>query len=139
MSNVIQSLDRGNISTVTSEMTNLLQRELGDRFGLDISYEGATFTASQATVRISLVVRKNEEGISGAQASFEMYARFYGLKASDYHKTFVNPFDHRTYRIEGFRARAKRYPILARCIETGKEVAFTVGQVREALKSSLSE
>lgn len=136
MSEEIKAFDRSNIANISKDVVQVLKDKLGDRLGVDISYDGATFSENQAVFRINFVVKKTASGISGGQAEFERYARFFGMDPSDYMKTFVNSEDGHTYRIEGFRPNAKRYRVLTTCLDDGKSVAFTIGYVRGALKAS---
>lgn len=92
---------------------------IGKKLGLKIDVGDAKFGDNQVTFKVQCVV----EGVDKEKEDFEAACILFGLKKEHY----KHQFDQGTDRFEliGFKANRPKYPLVARCIGTGKTYKFS--------------
>jgi hypothetical protein len=102
--------------------------------GIAATQANASFGASEARLKVVLT-DLNEDGkkIEVIETNFAAYAEAYGLKQSDFGKTYRS--DGKTYKIVGLKPSYRKYPII---VESGsKRYKLTPEQVRRNLNYEL--
>jgi hypothetical protein len=112
----------------------LMQVDLGKmfadfekKFDVKVSMGGARYGESNATFKIE-ASDKAADGtvLNKTVEAFKHDAKYYGLDADDFGKTFV--FRRETFKISGLKPRSTRFPILATRTD-GKTFKFPAGDV----------
>ena len=101
-------------------------QEVGQRYGIEIKAGHITYGETKFTLKLE-AHKPEVNGKSFEQAEFEKYCLLYGLSKEDYNKQFV--LEGKVFTIFGFKPKASKYPILARC-ENGKTYKFSASSIR---------
>lgn len=88
----------------------------------DVDFGNTKYDAISAN--FSFTIREGTENASPEQANFYAHCGEYGLRNEDYLQTVR--VDGKILQIYNFNSRARKYPLLARDFNTGKEYGITV-------------
>jgi len=136
MSKQIKEFTPANVRDRMSEIEEALE-PIAEKHGLTLDQKGRTFYRDSLPVMFQLLVKQEDEDGNALDAKaieFQKRACLVGLQPSDLHREFQHIND--VYRITGLNSRAKKYPILAECVRTGKVYKFRAEMVKFALKRS---
>jgi hypothetical protein len=99
---------------------------VAEKHGMTFTRAGGRFSDTTYTPKVSFSI----VGESGIPADFARNAQYFGLTEDDYGREFTTY--RGTYKITGINLRAKKYPITAECLRTGKGYKFPVSAVGAA-------
>lgn len=77
---------------------------------------------STLDLRVTFVVGGAEGLEEKEKTTFALYARSYGLEATDYGNVIKS--SGKDYKLVGFNTKARRYPFLMEEVATGKRIRF---------------
>lgn len=125
----ITKFDKAACRTISERAAEAL-KTLAD-LGLTIQPRGGSYTATSYTLKIEFAI-VGEAGVAMTREAqdFTNLAPLHGLSAADLGREFTA--GGKRFSVVGWRARAGRRPVLARCTD-GKEYAFPVDNVRAFL------
>lgn len=126
----ITSIERNTLTMLSTEVEAAL-KDLGDKYGIDLRYNGGNYGGSTGMIKVNLSVRDTGTGQSGDQAMFNAYASFVGISKEAFGKNFTYKGD--TFKITGLRPNAPTYPIRAERIRDGKTYCFPVSVAAKAI------
>lgn len=92
-------------------------KELEEKYNFEISLTKISYSDNDFTGTMKVVEKAG--GKSGQQIEFEKYCRLYDLKESDYRRPVQSLTRGKSFVLVGFSPRAKKYPYLVECVETG--------------------
>lgn len=129
----IEKFDRPTIRKILEECGEALEA-VAEKHGLKLERKHCTYSSEELPVAfkfITVQLDTNGNAMDSRAKDFIRYASLYGLSESD----FLAEFSRRgkTYRICGFKPRARKYPVLAECVQDGKTYKFPVDTVKAAL------
>ena len=113
---------------------------LGAELDVVLSVNGGTYTSNRVSFKLEFCEVASDGTVCTKEAdAFKLYAKLYGLKSEDLHKTFKYLGD--TFEITGLKPRASKYPIVAKNVKTGLSYKFSEKSVqiepeREAINAS---
>ena len=95
---------------------------IGDNYGIDIELGNITYTNFSFRATLEALDKKD-----GKRLEFERHCLKFKIPASVYGKTFE--FKDSTYQIIGINPIAKKFPLIAIDLSTGKEEVFPANTV----------
>tara|TARA_R110000824_G_scaffold6082_6_gene28017 strand:+ start:1589 stop:1954 length:366 start_codon:yes stop_codon:yes gene_type:complete len=99
---------------------------VAEKHGMTFTRAGGRFSDTTYTPKISFSIVSE----SGIPADFTRHATVIGLSADDFGREFTTY--RGVYRITGINLRARKYPVMAECLSTGKRYKFPVSAVGAA-------
>lgn len=102
----MESIKREDLNKIRNEVTAAL-KDLGVKLGLTFEAANISFDSTHANI----TVKASVEG--AARLTFEKYAELFGMRKTDFAKSFI--WKGRTFTIAGIRPIAKKHPIIATC------------------------
>lgn len=131
MATQIQKFHRSNLDNIADDAMTALQA-VADKYDIDIQKGRGTYSDTNYTLKIEMSVKdKTGQVITREARDFKSFADAYGLQSDDLGKTF--PASGRTFEIVGLSTKAKKYPILAKDVNTGGTYKFPATRVATAL------
>lgn len=133
MTSKIEKFDRPTIRKVLEECGEALQA-VAEKHGLKLERKHCTYSQDELPVAFKLITVQldpNGNAMDSRAKDFIRYADLYGLSESDFLAEFRR--GAKTYRICGFKPKARKYPVLAECVQDGKTYKFPVETVKAAL------
>jgi hypothetical protein len=130
---IVTEFTRPLIRQINEEAMELL-RPLAEKYGLVLDKKSGTCTREALPVMLQFIVRKEDEdgnALSARASDFQSLARYFGLEATDLHREFT--CQGNKYRITGINRKAKRTPIIAERLDTGKSYRFDSHTVKMLL------
>ena len=126
-------MDRAKVKKVRTFLETLFEKaekKMGKELGVKISVGNISFSTDNATVKIEVAdIGEGGEVQSREVVDFKNYASMYGLKATDYGKTFK--MRGTSYKIVGMKPRSKKYPIIVEA--DGKQYKVSADIVKSGL------
>jgi hypothetical protein len=110
---------------------------VAERHGLELVRKSCRYTELEMPVAFKLKAQvTNDAGTVVTQEArdFERYASGYGLDGGDLGRAFSSR--GKRYEVTGLAMRSRKYPVLARCSNTGRTYKFTADLVKRALEAS---
>ena len=133
----VQRIDGTTVKIVLASCQEALEM-VAEEHGLTLVRKYCTYRDNEMPVAFKLLVPERDEQtgatIDPGESEFRRLASRYGLEASHYSRT-LSTF-RGTYRISGIKPKARKYPILATCTETGRTYKFLAAQVEKAMEES---
>ena len=115
-----------------TELADVL-KEFGEKRGITLELKGGMqYTEDSFSVRLQGVIGTDSDP---KKMEFERYAPAFGIPADWYGQNFLAM--GAKYEVSGISPRSRKYPILARDMETGKEYKFTLEAVRQSFRASI--
>ena len=116
----ILEMNRSNITAISAAAEAALQK-VAAQYGLILKQERGTFSPADGTFTTKWTfVCETENGIP---ADFIRSAAFFNLKPEDYGREFRA--SRGLYTLCGIKPKNRKYPILGKCVSTGKTYKFT--------------
>lgn len=127
----IKQIDRATCKDLRPKILAAL-KELGEELGVGFSLGNASYSPENATFKLNIgVIAENGTAKTPEAAAFERMASTLGFKPEDLGKVFVS--QGVAYKISGYKATRRKYPISATRVHDEKGFKFTVAQVKLAL------
>jgi hypothetical protein len=125
-------MNRTDVRRISQEAERVLKEHFGDK--MSVTYKGGSFGVS-ATLKFDFAeVSETGEVLSQEADDFRKMAAWFGLKATDLGRKF-RWHDGKRYEIMGMKPRSRKYPILARRVDSlDKCMKFTADSVKMALE-----
>lgn len=124
-------IDRSRVRQLREQMQTVLE-PLGRELNVKFHVGNASYTADNAHFKVeAAAIQANGQVVDQAAADFKRLASLYGLKPEHLGQEFSN--GGRQFVITGLKPRCRRYPILARCQQTGKIFKLPSEAVSSAL------
>ena len=103
---------------------------VASKHGMTVQVGSVKFGSDNLTAKI-VMSRVNAKGevLTPMRNAFMSRAYLFGLKASDFGRTFTDN-QGKSYKITGLKPQAKVYPILAVCTSDGKTYKFPASIVK---------
>lgn len=101
-------------------------KALEEKHNVTISHGGIRYDDTLFTTKMT-VTKNRTDGKDVQQAEFEMNCSLYGFKESDYKRKFVSLGE--TFQIIGFKTRARKMPVMAVSVSTGRRYKFATDRV----------
>lgn len=123
------SFDRALVNKLVKRVPELLASGLGET-NLQVDVKRASFTTQEITVKLKIRLREvnTPEGkISSEQHQFNLACKRYGLEPGDWHRQFKASAV--LYRIVGFDAARRKYPVRGQRLSDGKVFCFATHQI----------
>ncbi len=120
----IKSFNKGNLKVLRSEIDSAL-KEVGEKYGVDLSAGGGSYTYTQHEVTFKLkvsVLDASGESVQGRD-DFILYGMLKGFDEDDFGRTFTTD-DGKTFKITGWNRRRRKYPV-----EVTRQDAGHVGDI----------
>jgi hypothetical protein len=130
---MIKQFDRPAVRAILDECEAAL-KVVADKHGLRLARKGCSFRAGECPVPFKLMTvatGDNGEVVTAEARDFERCAVLFGLKAEDLGREFSSR--GKRFKICGAKPANRKYPILAKCLSTGKVYKFPEDQVVRAL------
>lgn len=102
---------------------------VADKYGVDIVSGNISYTAIDATVKVSLT-KRDIAGKSYEQTQFELYAGLFGLSPSDYGKEFSAM--GRRFCLVGFKPKSPKYQVVG-VDDHGKRYKFPKSVIKAVI------
>lgn len=103
-------INRQILKLMANDIESALQ-SVAKKYNVEMKYNGGRFTSNNATIKIEIsTINDNGELITREANDFKSLAKFYGLSADLYGKSFTTHKD--TYKIVGLKSKSHKYPIL---------------------------
>jgi hypothetical protein len=129
----IKQFDRTECSRLGGAIETALQK-VGQQYGVHIQRGNGRFSPTNLTLKLEVsVLDESGEAVSREEEAFKKHATVFGLKASDLHKTFKD-WKGRQYEIIGLNTRARKNPILAKDLRSGKTFVWPEEEVKTLLE-----
>ena len=126
-------MERAKVKAIRERIQNVLD-EAGFE-DIDVKVGNASFGSGYATFKLNVSsVTADGNLVTKEAQDFKTYARLYDLKPEDLGRTFNQGRD--VYEIVGAKPRSRKYPILAKNVDTGTVYKFSADMV--ALKLSIA-
>ena len=125
----IKEFSKTNLNSVRRDI-DIALASVEKEYGITLKLGNIRFSGTSFTTKVSADV-KPTNGKSLGETKFNANCVLYGLKKSDFGKTFTE--GRKTYTITGINTRSKRYPIECQCLTNGKGIRFTASLIREIL------
>jgi hypothetical protein len=119
MADQIKEMTRANVRTIAAAAEAAL-RPIAEQYGLALKKDGGSFDSGGGTFLSKWEFSCQTE--SGVPAGFARDAALFGLTEADYGRRFAT--HNGTYEIIGIKLRNRKYPILGKCIRTGRTFKF---------------
>lgn len=116
----ITEMNKANVERV-AESAEAALRIVAKDFGLTLERENGRYDPHAGTFTTKWTFVCSTE--SGIPTDFSKFAPLYDLTPDDYGRKFNTTTG--TYTICGISPRSRKYPILGKCIKTGKTYKFT--------------
>lgn len=132
----ITSFDGPTVRQVLEDCGKALEA-VAEKHGLKLERKRCSYGRDELPVAFKLItveLDENGNAMDSRAKDFIKYAGAYGLSEKDFLAEFRS--GPRTFRICGFKPKARKYPILAEDVRTGKIYKFPVEQVKRALALS---
>lgn len=126
----IKNFDKPTLKQLSEDMVAALA-PLMEKYGLEASGRGCTFSAVAATMKIEVRLPETSEA---ARDTFNSYCAMYDLKPEHFQKDIV--VQGKNYKILGFEPSRPKFPIKVRDLKTGKVMLLTTLAVKWALRPS---
>lgn len=113
-------MDRETAKDLRSEMQIALNN-VANKHGMVVKLGNGTFTSNQFWLKVTF--QDDDEG-SGSfeETNFKQYASMFGLKPSDFGRTFT--YNGKRYKVVGIKPQARRFPIVAERQPDGRRFKF---------------
>lgn len=120
-------------------LRDVIQKALNDTtIGKDLNVNmvvgNASYGEDNCTFKLEVADIVNGKAVSKTASDFKIYAPSVGLKATDLGRKFTNPYNGKVFEIVGYKARGRKYPILANDIATGQRYKFGASMVKKLLE-----
>lgn len=127
----ITEINKSTVQTLAEEATAAL-RAVAEKHGITLKRERGSYdpSAGSFTGKWTFVCVSE----SGIPSDFARNAAMFGLKAEDYGREF-RTFSRGAFTLCGIKPRNRKYPILGKCVRTGKVYKHTL-QVIDQLKEA---
>ena len=112
-------MSRENCALISEDAKMALEM-VAEQYGLQLKQGRGTYDPPAGTFTMKWTFVCETEG--GIPADFIRHAPIYGLTADDFGREFTTY--NGTYAICGIKPRSRKYPILGKCIATGKTYKF---------------
>jgi hypothetical protein len=122
----ITEMNRANVRTISAAAEEAL-RPIAEQYGLQVRKEGGSFDPAGGSYTGKFTFTC--ETADGVPADFARNAALFGLSADDWGRRFST--HNGTYEICGIKLRNRKYPILGRCIATGRTFKFQTTAVSQ--------
>jgi hypothetical protein len=134
----VKQFDRPTVRAILDECEEAL-RAVASRHGLVLERGGCSFRENECPTPFKLQTAADGDGkVAGVvEGDFRRMAPLLGLKPEDLGREFTSSTGKR-FQICGAKPRNRKYPVLARCVETGKVYKFPESAVRVALGGTTS-
>jgi hypothetical protein len=133
MTDKITSFNKQNLRALFAEVEKALA-PLAEKHGLKLERKHCSFRDDELPVAFKFITVKidaNGNAMDTRAKDFIKYASLYGLSEKDFLAEFTSNGDR--FRITGFKPKARKYPVLAENVRTGKTYKFPVERVKAAL------
>ena len=115
------------------ELQNLFAQEMnliaGQR-GFKVRASGGTYTADESILKFTISLA-GEVGTRAEREKWATHCGYFGLRASDYGRTFS--LKGQTFTVTGFHLKASKRPVLATSSKNNELYKFTPSFVRTVL------
>ena len=130
METVIKQLDKATVTYIRKRLKAAV-KPLAEELGVVIDLGHCTFQSSNCRLQLKVAVLDSKgKGITEKVDSFRSNAKLFGFESSDLGREFI--FQGKPYTICGFRAKSRKYPVIARS-GNGKDYKFACRTVLGAL------
>lgn len=136
MTSKIKNFDGPTVRKLQEECGAALEA-VAAKYGLKLERKRCTYHVDSMPVAFQLITVEldaNGNAMDSRAKDFIKYASAYGLSEKDFLAEFRS--GAKTFRICGFKPKARKYPILAECVQDGKTYKFPVERVKRALEQS---
>ncbi len=121
--------------SMVKELRTRMQALLNDFAGMNVNVGNASFTDGSCTFKVECAfIAENGVVVTKEATAFERYADGYGLRGIALGHKFMQR--GRVFEITGLNTRARRMPVQAKDIRTGRGFKFTVEAVNRAVNST---
>lgn len=128
-----------NIKLLRDEIRDTLQA-LGKQYGVKIIPGKAKYSATMVTFDLEVaIVNADGSAETRTRTDFKNFAIGYGMQPDWLDKQFVVPFSNKRYQILGLMPQSHKYPVLCKCLRTGKEFKLQAYTVIEGMKKMQAE
>ena len=117
MTTTIKTFDPTACGTISGEAVAALQL-VAEEYGLTVKRGRGTYDSATFTFKVTFIA----QGDNGIPADFAKYAPMFGLVPEDFGAEFTTR--HGTFSICGIKPRNRKYPILGKCVKSGKTYKF---------------
>jgi len=128
------SFTNPNLDLLRTEMDAAL-KAIGDKYGITMDTGNIRYDVDRTNFNTSIKVRLGDGGVADVAANnrreWDKYAPRFGLKSTDFGKTFVS--NGQTFTLSGVKPRGKKYNVLAKN-PAGKCYKFSGQRVAGLLK-----
>jgi hypothetical protein len=124
MSQKITEFTRANVRSLMDEVEEVL-KPLAEKHGLVLDRKGKSFYRDSVPAMFQFLVRVEDEdgnALDSKAQEFKKNATRVGLKADDLGREFQSRGE--TFKVTGLNLRARKYPVLAENVRTGKVYKF---------------
>jgi len=129
----IKTFDSTSVRVIMDECETAL-KAIAEKHGLTLDRKGRTYRRDSLPVMFQFLTEEldaNGNAMDSRAKDFIKYASLYGLSEGDFLAEFRS--NGETFRICGFKPRARKYPVLAENVRTGKTFKFPAERVKRLL------
>ena len=119
----ITNLGRTECKALSNELELVIQRTL-NKYGLDVSCQGASYSGHSATLKFKIDAPDQAEAVANS------YAGLLGAKFEVGHVFTSNGLD---FKVTGFNPKRHKYPVTADSIKSGRHYKFSVEDIHKHL------
>ena len=124
---MITNIDKNNIRILEDAILNALNG-VEKEFGVCITLKGGTYRGADADLKLNVEVVNKADGVKTDEQ--RMYDTLYKAMGLPSRGSIIATSRGREYIIEGWNARAKKYPVVIRAIGTNDTVRATVAYIK---------
>lgn len=107
--------------------------ELASKHGINIKTGSATFSDSNVTFKLELATLAQNGTVMTKEAeALKLYATIIGLPSDALGKQFMS--QGKMFELIGYKPKATKYPLIAKCLLTGQKYKFTTDSVKRNLQ-----
>ena len=132
----IKTFESQNVRTIMDECEEALTA-IAVKHGLTLDRKGRTYRRDSLPVMFQFLIKEldtNGNAMDSKAKDFMKHAGLYGLSEKDFLAVFRS--NGELFRVTGFKPRARKYPVLAESVLTGKTYKFSAERVKTALASA---
>jgi hypothetical protein len=133
MTTKIEQFTRQNLRAIYEDVEAAL-KPIAEKHGIKLERKSCTYRPDELPVAFKFITIEHDANgntMDSRAKDFVRYASMYGLSKDDFLAEFRS--GSRLFRITGFKPKARKYPVLAEDVKTGKTYKFSAEKVKMAL------
>lgn len=136
MATKVDKFDKPTLRAIFADVEEALG-PVAEKYGIKLERKSCSYRTDELPVAFKFITIQHDANgnvMDTRAKNFIKYASLYGMSESDFLAEFKS--GSTTYRITGFKPKARKYPVIAEDVRTGRTYKFPVERVKAALAAA---